>query len=109
MACYKVLENGITPSVAIDLSMLQVKESRDCPVEPPASCGLEWQPCTNDPNACCPDYYCEYINEYYSRCRTDPNAGCLAENSECTKSSTDCCFAWHHLHRNSFYRQCVRN
>ena len=104
---YRKLKDGITPEVAIDFDSLENKESRNCPQEPPASCGLEYGDCTNDNNSCCPDYKCEVINPNYARCRTDPNAGCIAEHGECTDETDGCCFGTTCV-GNHFYRQCIR-
>ena len=105
---YKGLENGNTPSIAIDLSTLKVKESRNCPPEPPATCGLEWQACTTNSTSCCPDYYCEYVNDFYLHCRTDLAAKCIAEHRECTNSGTDCCYGTSCV-GNQYYRKCTQD
>ncbi|KAL7565209.1 hypothetical protein ACA910_016550 [Epithemia clementina (nom. ined.)] len=92
------IASGIRPLVAINPAMVEPKKMREC-IADVSMCGLNYAPCTNDANFCCPDY---------SRCRTHPEATCIAEHGECTNDVDNCCFGTNCV-GNVFYRQCWRN
>merc|ERR1712232_652841 len=76
------------PTVAPTTSRPTKKPTAAAPTSvfnPPTTCGVDTDECTNDINSCCSDYKC-VGNQYYRSCQLKQSATCLPRWAECTNN-----------------------